>query len=86
VALSRLKDVQFSVALCSPRQRAQRTCELAGLGTIAKVEPDLAEWDYGDYEGQRSPDIARERPGWNIFVDGGPNGESPEMSQRAPTG
>ena len=79
-----LKDIQFSVALCSPRQRAQRTCELAGLGALAKVEPDLAEWDYGDYEGQRSPDIAKERPGWNIFVDGGPNGESPEdVSARA---
>jgi broad specificity phosphatase PhoE len=80
----RLKVVQFSVALCSPRQRAQRSCELAGLGAIAKVEPDLAEWDYGDYEGQRSPDIAKERPGWNIFVDGGPNGESPkDVSARA---
>ena len=82
--LPRLKDVQFSVALCSPRQRALRTCELAGLGAIAKVEPDLAEWDYRDYEGQRSPDIAKERPGWNIFVDGGPNGESPQdVSARA---
>ena len=79
-----LKDIQFSVALCSPRQRAQRTCELAGMGALAKVEPNLAEWDYGDYEGQRSPDIAKERPGWNIFVDGGPNGESPQdVSARA---
>jgi probable phosphoglycerate mutase len=79
-----LKDIQFSVALCSPRQRAQRTCELAGLGALAQVEPDLAEWDYGDYEGQRSADIAKQRPGWNIFVDGGPNGESPEdISARA---
>jgi probable phosphoglycerate mutase len=79
-----LKGVDFSVALCSPRQRAHRTCELAGLGALAKVEPDLAEWDYGDYEGLRSSDIAKQRPGWNVFVDGGPNGESPDdVSARA---
>jgi broad specificity phosphatase PhoE len=79
-----LKDVRFSTALCSPRQRARHTCDLAGLGALAHVEPDLAEWDYGDYEGLRSPDIAKERPAWNIFVDGGPNGESPQdVSARA---
>lgn len=79
-----LKDIHFSIALCSPRQRALRTCVLAGLGTLARVEHDLAEWDYGDYEGLRSPDIIKQRPGWNIFVDGGPNGESPQdVSARA---
>jgi probable phosphoglycerate mutase len=79
-----LKEIQFSVALCSPRQRARRTCDLAGLGRLAEVEPDLAEWDYGDYEGLRSPDIAQQRRGWNIFADGGPNGESPaDVSARA---
>jgi broad specificity phosphatase PhoE len=59
----RLSGIRFSAALCSPRQRAQKTCELAGLGALAQVEPDLAEWDYGGYEGLRTPEIAKERPG-----------------------
>jgi broad specificity phosphatase PhoE len=76
--------ISFSCALCSPRQRAQRTCELAGLGALAEIEPDLAEWDYGDYEGLRTPEILKERPGWNIFADGCPNGELPDqVSARA---
>jgi probable phosphoglycerate mutase len=83
----RLNGIHFSTALCSPRQRAQRTCELAGLGTLAQVEPELAEWDYGDYgdyEGIRTPEIVKERPGWNIFADGCPNGELPDqVSARA---
>ena len=80
----RLSSIRFSAALCSPRQRAQKTCELAGLGALAQVEPDLAEWDYGDYEGLRTPEIAKERPGWNIFADGCPNGELPDqVSARA---
>lgn len=72
-----LARVQFSLVLCSPRQRARRTCELAGLGAVAGTEPDLAEWDYGDYEGLRSVDIVKARPGWNTFADGCPNGETP---------
>jgi broad specificity phosphatase PhoE len=80
----RLSSIRFSIALCSPRQRAQRTCGLAGLGSIAQIEPDLAEWDYGDYEGIRTPEIVKERPGWNIFADGCPNGELPDqVSARA---
>jgi broad specificity phosphatase PhoE len=58
----------FARVLCSPRQRARRTCELAGLGSAVETAPDLAEWDYGDYEGKRSADI---------FQDGCPGGESP---------
>jgi broad specificity phosphatase PhoE len=50
---------------------------LAGLGTVTGTEPDLAEWDYGDYEGLHSVEIAKDRPGWNIFADGCPNGETP---------
>ena len=70
--------------LTSPRRRAQRTCELAGLGAAAAIEPDLAEWDYGDYEGLRSAEIHKTRPDWNIFRDGCPNGESPaQVSDRA---
>ena len=68
----------------SPRQRAQRTAALVGLTPIAEIEPDLAEWDYGDYEGQRSVDIRKGRPDWNLFRDGCPRGELPaQVSDRA---
>ena len=80
----RLRAVKFGRVLTSPLMRARRTCELAGLGEAAGIEPDAIEWDYGDYEGQRPADIRKERPGWNIFRDGCPSGESPtEVSQRA---
>ncbi len=80
----RIRPVKFSRVFTSPRQRAQRTCELVGLGTVAEVEPDLTEWDYGDYEGQRSADILQARPGWNLFRDGCPSGETPaQISDRA---
>jgi len=78
------RDIPFAHVLTSPRQRARQTCELAGLGLTAKVEPDLAEWDYGEYEGQRSADIRKERPGWMVFRDGCPGGEMPaQVSLRA---
>ncbi|MFI5348809.1 MAG: histidine phosphatase family protein [Elusimicrobiota bacterium] len=80
----RLNNVVFSAVLTSPAQRARRTCELAGLARTAAIEPDLAEWDYGDYEGMRSAEILRERPGWIIFRDGCPGGETPaQVSNRA---
>jgi probable phosphoglycerate mutase len=80
----RLARVAFSHVFTSPRQRARRTCELAGLGGSAQTDPDLAEWDYGDYEGKRSAEILRDRPGWDLFRDGCPNGESPaQVSRRA---
>ena len=79
-----LQLVQFAHVFTSPRQRAQRTCELAGLASAAEIEPDIAEWDYGDYEGLRSVDIRKERLGWSIFRDGCPGGESPKhISDRA---
>ena len=79
-----LRNVQFDLVLTSPRQRARRTCELVGLGRGAKIEPDLAEWDYGDYEGKRSVDIRKERPQWNVFQDGCPAGEMPaQVADRA---
>jgi len=53
---------QFARVLTSPRQRARRTCELAGFGASAVIDPDLSEWNYGDYEGRRSVDIRKERP------------------------
>jgi probable phosphoglycerate mutase len=79
-----LGPVQFARVFTSPRQRARRTCELAGLGPQAEIEPDLAEWDYGDYEGKLSSDIRKGRPDWNVFRDGCPNGEMPaQVSARA---
>ena len=76
---SSLQRVQFAHVFTSPRQRARRTCELAGLGSAAEIEPDLAEWDYGEYEGRRSVEIREERPGWNIFKDGCPGGQTPQQ-------
>jgi broad specificity phosphatase PhoE len=79
-----LSGIAFTRVLTSPLQRARRTCELAGLGSAAQAEPDLREWDYGDYEGRTSAEIQAQRPGWNIFQDGCPGGESVEqISQRA---
>jgi probable phosphoglycerate mutase len=80
----RLSAVKLSHVFTSPLQRARRTCELAGLDEAVEIEPDLVEWDYGDYEGQFSADIRKTRPGWNLFRDGGPRGESPtQVSERA---
>ncbi len=74
-----LAKIEFAHVLSSPRQRARRTCELAGLSAEAEIEPDLAEWDYGDDEGRRSIEIRQDRPGWTIFRDGCPNGETPDQ-------
>jgi broad specificity phosphatase PhoE len=73
----RLAGVSFDRVFTSPLQRAARTCALAGFGAAAKVDPDVLEWDYGDYEGRKSSEILAERPGWLLFRDGCPNGESP---------
>jgi len=75
----RLKGLTFAAVLTSPLQRAVRTCELAGFGSAAHIDPDLAEWNYGAYEGRTSVDIHGERPGWELFRDGAPGGESPEQ-------
>jgi probable phosphoglycerate mutase len=73
---------RFVRVLSSPRRRALRTAELAGL-TVADADPDLAEWDYGEYEGVTTADIHGERPGWNLWADGCPGGESPaEVGER----
>src|SRR4249920_964559 len=80
----RLRVLTFARVYTSPLQRAHRTCELAGFGAVAEVDPDLVEWNYGQYEGRRGADIRAERPGWNLFRDGCPGGESPEqVSARA---
>jgi probable phosphoglycerate mutase len=72
-----LRKLIFEQVLTSPLLRARQTCELIGLDTLAQIEPDLSEWDYGDYEGLRSVEIRKDRPDWNLFRDGCPGGESP---------
>ena len=80
----RLKRLKFASVLTSPLQRAARTCELAGFKSVAEVEKNLVEWDYGAYEGRRTVEIRAERPGWELFRDGCPGGESPQqVSARA---
>jgi probable phosphoglycerate mutase len=74
----RLKGMTFAHVFTSPLQRARRTCELAGFGALAKVDPNLVEWDYGAYEGKTSAEIRKERPDWQLFRDGCPGGETLE--------
>jgi broad specificity phosphatase PhoE len=74
-----LRGLVFAKVLTSPSQRAVRTCALAGFDGLAEIDPDLAEWDYGDYEGRRTAEILTERPQWQLFRDGAPAGESPEQ-------
>jgi broad specificity phosphatase PhoE len=73
----RLSSASFDRAFASPLKRAMRTCELAGFGELAKADPDLLEWDYGDYEGRKTSEILAERAGWRLFRDGCPHGEQP---------
>ncbi|MDI6099947.1 histidine phosphatase family protein [Actinoplanes sp. NEAU-A12] len=69
----------FAAVLASPRRRALHTAELAGLA-VTEVTEDLAEWNYGDYEGITTPEIRSGRPGWSLWTDGCPGGESPEQT------
>lgn len=80
----RLTGLLFVKVLTSPLQRAKQTSELAGFGAVAEVDPDLVEWNYGDYEGLRTADIRAKRSAWELFRDGCPNGESPaQIAARA---
>ena len=69
----------FDLVLCSPLRRARETCELAGLSETAILDADLVEWNYGEYEGMTIEQIEEAAPGWIIFRDGCPGGESPEQ-------
>src|SRR5271156_300537 len=80
----RLKGMTFARVFTSPLQRAARTCELAGFASEAETDPDLVEWDYGQYEGLTSAQILQQRPDWQLFRDGAPGGESPaQIGERA---
>ena len=79
-----LEPISFAHVLTSPRQRARQTCALAGLAHASEIDPDLAEWDYGAYEGITTDQIRKAAPGWNIFRDGCPGGETADrVSARA---
>jgi probable phosphoglycerate mutase len=81
---ARLQGIDFSLVLTSPRQRARMTCALAGCESEADVTDDLAEWNYGEYEGRTTTEIRAEVPGWTIFRDGAPGGETAdEVAVRA---
>jgi len=71
-----LRNHRYSHVFSSPLQRARRTCELAGFGDLAQIDPDLVEWNYGEYDGMRSDEIRKLRPDWQLFRDGCPGGES----------
>src|SRR6516165_5949180 len=75
----RLRGLAVARVFTSPLQRAFRTCELAGFGAAAERDRDLVEWNYGEYEGLLTAEIHAKRPGWHIFRDGCPGGESPEQ-------
>jgi probable phosphoglycerate mutase len=81
---ARLARERFGLVLVSPLKRARETAELAGFGDAAEVDPDLVEWDYGDYDGRTAAEIRQERPGWTPWHDGFPGGETLEqMAARA---
>ena len=79
-----LAKQKFALVLTSPLKRARETCELAGFGARAEIDRDLMEWNYGAYEGLTPEEINAQAPGWMIFTDGCPGGESPaQISARA---
>jgi len=70
---------KFTLVLSSPLSRARETCRLAGYGDVAQVDPNLAEWDYGDYEGRTTAEIRKERPDWSLWREGPLHGETVEQ-------
>jgi broad specificity phosphatase PhoE len=80
----RLEHIAFANVFTSPLRRASRTCELAGFKAVAEVDANLVEWNYGEYEGLLTSEIQAKRPGWQLFRDGCPGGETPsQVGQRA---
>jgi broad specificity phosphatase PhoE len=80
----RLRSVSFDHVFTSPLQRAFKTCELAGFASVAETDPDLVEWNYGRFEGMTTHEIQREKPGWELFRDGCPDGDSSQdVARRA---
>ncbi|MBU6250624.1 MAG: histidine phosphatase family protein [Cyanobacteria bacterium REEB417] len=77
-----LSTLRFDAVLVSPLQRARRTAELAGLGGVAQITPELAEWDYGAYEGITTAEIRQQQPGWTIWSNGCPGGEQVKQVQQ----
>ena len=75
---------EFSLVLTSPMQRARETCALAGYGELAQIDSNLREWNYGDYEGRTTADIRKLKPGWFLWRDGVPNGETVEQVADSP--
>ncbi len=71
-----LRGRPFALVLTSPLARAAETCRLAGFGELAEQREELMEWDYGAYEGRKTTDIRKERPGWTLWRDGVPEGET----------
>jgi probable phosphoglycerate mutase len=79
VAVGRwLAGRQFAMVLTSPLSRARETCRLAGYGDVAQIDPNISEWDYGDYEGRTTADIRKERPDWFLWREGPLHGETIE--------
>jgi len=74
-----LAKESFALVLTSPLQRAKETCRLSGLGDQAEVNSNLTEWNYGEYEGLTPAQIHQKTPGWLLFTDGAPGGETPEQ-------
>jgi probable phosphoglycerate mutase len=75
----RLRGFTLAKVFTSPLRRAVRTCQLAGFGGEAETDRDLLEWNYGQYEGRRTKEIHERRPGWQLFRDGCPGGETPDQ-------
>lgn len=75
----RLRGLTFACVLVSPLKRTVRTCELAGYGDVCVTDHNLLEWDKGQYEGRRTAEIYSDRPGWQLFRDGCPGGETPDQ-------
>jgi probable phosphoglycerate mutase len=73
-----LEEKDFSIVLTSSRQRARETCRIAWYSAAAQVDDNIAEWDYGEYEGRTTPDIRNEQPGWSVWKTPPPGGETLE--------